>query len=337
MKIRLEQLSIHLSKQLLPAYLLSGEEPFLLKEATSLIVAAGKKNNFLEHRIFQIDSQFDWEKFLHDAFTLSLFHNKELIEVRFVGELPNAAASKALQTYFERLPKHKLLLIEIGKLDTGSQKTAWFKAFDQKGAVIQVWPIERQQLQRWLSEKANQRDIRFEPSALSTFSELVEGNLLGAIQALERLKLLAKDNLISTEIVLKAVDDIARFNIFDLIEALLLGNLKRAYRIFYSLKNESIEPLFILNMLTKEIRLLAFMLYQIQQGQRLEAAMQMTYVPPKKQALLKQVLSRFSLQTCHFLIQKAMVVDQIVKGVQLGDSWLALSELCLGFIPHERA
>ena len=141
-----------------------------------------------------------------------------------------------------------------------------------------------------------------------------------------------KIKLFRRTVVVKIIDDQARFTIFDLIEALLLGDLKRSYRIFSSLKNEGIEPLFILTMLTKEIRLLAMILYQMEPGQRVESIMQTLYLPAKKQALLRQALPRFSSQICFSLIKQAIAVDRIVKGAQVGDSWHALSELCLGFI-----
>ena len=73
----------------------------------------------------------------------------------------------------------------MGKLDAGSQKTTWFKQLEQKGAVIQIWPIERNQLPMWLAEKAKQRHLKCEATALSALASLVEGNLLAAMQALE--------------------------------------------------------------------------------------------------------------------------------------------------------
>lgn len=241
------------------------------------------------------------------------------------------ALSKALQIYLERLPHHKVLLIVTEKLDANAQKSAWFKAVEQAGAAIQIWPIERQQLPNWLAQRAYQHGLKFEPEALSTLADLVEGNLLAATQALDRLALLVGDALISTQKLLHALSDQARFTIFDFVEALLLGDLKRAYRIFYSLKDEAFEPLFMLNMLTKEIRLLAHLTYEIERGQSFEQVIKTIYLPPKRQVFLSRILPRFSHDFCCSLMQKAMIIDQIIKGVQRGDCWQALSEFCLDF------
>lgn len=331
MKLRAEQLSTHLKKPLLPAYLLSGSELLLVQESSVEILKTAKANGFLEHCIFQVDSQFNWEKFLIDTFTLSLFSAKGIVELRFLGQLPNAAASKALQLYFDRLPSHKMLLMVTEKLDASSLKTAWFKAFDQKGAVIQIWPMDKNQFSIWLAARAKQQGLNLDQQALILLTELVEGNLFAAVQMLNQLKLLMDDSLISRDKILEVVNDQAQFNIFDLIEALLLADLKRAYRILGVLKDEGIEPLFVLSMLIKEIRLLAGVLHQMGQGQTLEKVLQGIYLPPKKQVFFRRVLPKFSMQRCRMLIQKAINVDRVVKGAQRGDVWQALSEFCLGF------
>lgn len=336
MKLRSEQLANHLNKQLLPAYLISGDEPLLLQENINLIVTAAKTAGFSEHRVFQVENAFDWEKFLQDAFTLSLFGLKGIIELRFVGALPNVAAGKALQIYFERLPSHKILLVTTSRLDANAEKTNWVKVFAQKGCVIPVWPVDRNQFPAWLYQKAQQKGLHFAKEALLLLADRTEGNLLAAVQALERIELLYCENMtkhlaISAEQVLEAVTEQAQFTVFDLVEALLLGDLKRSYRIFYALKEEGIEPLFILTVLVKDIRLLAALLYRTEQRQTWDAAVRTVYLPVKKQSLFKRIMTRFSLQRCLILIQKASKIDYIMKGIEQGDSWHALSELFLEF------
>ena len=331
MKLRAEQLSAHITKRLLPAYLVSGSELLLLQDVTAEILQAAKQMGFLEHRIFQVDTLFNWENFLIDAFTVSLFASKGVMELRFGKQLPNAAAMKALQLYLDRLPSHKILIVVTEKLDANVQKSAWLKTFDEKGAVIQVWPIDKHQFSSWIATRSKQKGLQFDTQALTTLADFVEGNLLAADQALNRLQLLAQGNLISREQVLQVTEDQAKFNVFDFMDALLGRDLKRAYRIFAVLKNGGVEPLLLLSLLIKEIRLLSALSYRIEQGLLLEKALQSLYLPPKKQALFRRIFPEFSTKKCRLLIQKASLVDQVLKGAQRGDSWQALSELFLGF------
>lgn len=331
MKLFAEQLTSYLVKQpLLPVYLVSGDELLLQQEAVKAIALTAKAHGFLEHRIFQVETQFDWESFLQDAFTVSLFSPKGFIELRFVGQLPNAAASKALETYFSRLPKHKVCVLVTGKLGASEQKTTWFKAVDQHGAVIPIWPITREQLPIWLNEKARLVGVVLSKAALLLLADYVEGNLFAAMQGLERLKLLVNDGIVQPEDVRNAMDAQAHFSIFDLIDALLIGDLTRGYRIFYALQAQGVEPLFILNLLAKEIRLLASLSFALAKGERIETLLQRIY-PVKKQALLRRVAKRFSHQYCQTLIKQAIHVDRVLKGVERENSWQALSQLCWQF------
>lgn len=331
MKLRADQLDTHLTKPLLPAYLVSGQEPLLVQETLSNIVKAAKAQHFSEHCVYHVETQFDWEKFLLDAFTRSLFSAKGIIELRFGEHLVNAAASKALQTYFERQLTHKILLIVVQKLEASTQKSAWFKCLEQVGASIHIWPIEKTQLPAWLAARARQKGLTLNSQAIATLADLIEGNLLAAAQAFDRLSLMTNHASISAENILQTISDQARFTIFDFLEALLVKDLKRTYRIFYCLKEEGIEPLFLLSLITKDLRLLARLNHAVSQGVSLEQTIKNLYLPPKKQALLRRILPHFPMQFCHLLIQKAIFVDQVLKGAQKGDKWQILSEFCLCF------
>lgn len=330
MKLRPEQISHHLTKSCLPTYLVSSNELLLLQDVVAEIKEAAKKQGFLEHRVFQITASFNWENFLIDAFTLSLFSTKGVIELRFGTQMPNAAAVKALQRYFERLPSHKILIIVIEKLEGQMQKTAWFKLFDQKGGIIQIWPIDKNQLPTWLVTRARKQGLNLSSSASTLLAEYVEGNLLAATQVLNQLALSFGDIQISQEHILKITGDQAKFNVFDLTETLLLQDLKRSYRIFKILEEEEVEPLFILTILTKEIRLVASCAYQMEQGVSLEKVLQAVF-PMKKQALFRRIVPKFPTQKCRLLMKKAREVDRVVKGAERGYIWRVLSEFCLAF------
>jgi DNA polymerase-3 subunit delta len=331
LKLHADQLDTHLTKSLLPVYLVSGQEPLLIQETLSKLIKVAKAQDFSEHCIYHVETQFDWEKFLLDAFTRSLFSAKGIIELRFGEQAINAAATKALQTYFERQLTHKILLIVVQKLEASTQKSAWFKCLEQVGASVQIWPVEKTQLPAWLAARARQNGLMLNSQAISTLAELVEGNLLAADQAIDRLSSMANHETISAEKILQTISDQARFTIFDLLDALLAKDLKRTYRIFYCLKEEGIEPLFLLNLITKDLRLLARLNHAVSKGASLEQTIKNLYLPAKKQALLRRILPHYSIPICRSLIQKAMLVDQVLKGAQKGDKWQALSEFFFCF------
>ena len=64
------------------------------------------------------------------------------------------------------------------------------KTLESLGAHIQVWPITGDQLPRWIKQRLLQSDINANQEAAEILAERVEGNLLAAVQEIEKLKLL---------------------------------------------------------------------------------------------------------------------------------------------------
>ena len=79
MKIRPEQLGAHLQRDLLPAYIISGDEPLLAQESADALRYAARQRGFSERDVFYGDGKFDWDQLYNEANALSLFAEKKII------------------------------------------------------------------------------------------------------------------------------------------------------------------------------------------------------------------------------------------------------------------
>ena len=140
-KLRPEQLSQALSKQLAPIYLVSGDEPLLIQEACDAIRQAARQAGFSERELYHVDNSFEWGQLLAAANSLSLFAEKKIIELRMPNGKPGDKGGKALIEYTQSPASDNLLLVVTDKLDGATQKSKWFKAIDDAGIHVQVWPI----------------------------------------------------------------------------------------------------------------------------------------------------------------------------------------------------
>ena len=86
-----------------------------------------------------------------------------------------------------------LLLVVTTRPEKDAWSSAWFKAFDKHGVVVQTLPVEIGRLPQWISARAARLGLRFEPGAAELLAERVEGNLLAAHQEIEKLALLRAD------------------------------------------------------------------------------------------------------------------------------------------------
>jgi DNA polymerase-3 subunit delta len=330
MQLRYEQLTPHLQKQLAPIYLISGDVPLLMQEACDAIRAAVRKQEYLDRQVFYVESNFAWQNLLNAANSGSLFSHKQLLELRIAGNSLGEAGSKALQTYMSRLPIDKILLIAIGKLEASAQRANWFQTLLKIGVVVQLWPIEKAQLPRWIAERLASVGLKAEAAGVQLLADYAEGNLLAAQQEIEKLRLIYSAGLVKTEDIAAAISDNARFDVFTLTDTMLQGDGKRVLRIFGGLKEEGVDPVLILWALARELRSLVASAYALTCGTALEKILQEQRVWEKRKPLVRAALQRHSLIKLRHFLQQASVIDRIIKGLEPGNVWDGLMDLGLG-------
>lgn len=329
MQLRHEQLATHLQKNLAPIYLISGEVPLLIQEAADSIRNAAAKRGYIDRHIFQVETGFSWPDFLNDANTCSLFADQQFLELRFAPNQLGANGSKALQAYATRPPNNKILLITTQKLDATQQKSAWFQTVGKAGISIQIWPIANEQLPQWITQRLAAASLQAEREGIQLLAERAEGNLLAAAQEIEKLRLLYGSGTVTTQAIVQATTDSARFDVFQLSDAMLQGKSKRLYRILSSLQTEGIEPILVLWAITRELRTLIKIAHSIEQGIPLEQALQKHQIWEKRKPLFRHALQHHNSVNLYPLLQQAGTIDQIIKGLQLGNVWNELMSLAL--------
>ncbi|MEX0962605.1 MAG: DNA polymerase III subunit delta [Pseudohongiellaceae bacterium] len=334
MKIKPEQLSRTLGSSELPLYWLSGDEPLLMQEAADLIRAHHRDKGFAEREVFNVDKNFDWNHFSQSTGNLSLFSDKKIIELRLSTAKLDDTGKKAVQHYLDDLNPDYLILISGPKLDAATIKTKWFSEIEKHGALIQIWPINREHLSPWLDQRLLRDGIRADADAIQLLVDKVEGNLLAAMQEIEKLKLLAEKAddgsiTLSAKTVMQVVADSSRYNVYQLVDSALLGDMPRTQKMLAGLRNEGIFPLIILGALCRELRTLLPMLEKKQQGQGMNAIIQSAHVWFNRKQAVTAALSRLNSATIWELLDHGRLIDQSIKGMSSADPWDELSLLLL--------
>ncbi|HTY49440.1 MAG TPA: DNA polymerase III subunit delta [Steroidobacteraceae bacterium] len=241
MKISPESLDAHLRQQLLPAYLISGEEALLTGEAADAIRARARAAGFTERDVHFMDRGGDWEAVQGAAASLSLFAERRIIEVRLPTGKPGVTGARVLTALAEAAGTDTLLLVLTGRLDRETAASAWVRALQERGAWLAVWPVSAAKLPAWLTVRARGLGLTLEPGALALLAERTEGNLLAAHQELMKLKLLCAGGRVDAAAVLASSADSARFDVGELGQVLAQGECARALRVLAGLRAEGVE------------------------------------------------------------------------------------------------
>ena len=326
MRLRPDQLQQNLSKGLLPVYIVSGDDSLLVQECCDPIRLNCRKQGF-SREILHVEAGFDWSELLVSATAMSLFSERKLIELRMPTGKPGDAGGKALTEYAANASPDNVLLIICNKLEGSSTRTKWYKNIEAAGASVQCWPIDARQLPRWIGNRLNMVGLKADNEAIQMLAERVEGNLLAAVQEIEKLRLYTNADVIDVDTITAAVADDARYDIFGLVDRTLQGDRKGSLKMLQGLKAEGTEPPVLLWALSRELRTLCQCAEQIEQGNGIDRVLQNQRVWDKRKAITKNALQRLKAKQLQQLIKTANRIDQSIKGMSKDNSWDLLEQL----------
>ena len=341
MQLALNQLDAQLGKGLRALYTLHGNEPLLEQEALDSIRRHARAQGYSERSSFTVSgAHVDWSAVLAAGSSLSLFADKQIVEVRIPSGKPGKEGALALQQLAQQAVGNDstLTLVMLPRLDKTSKSSAWFTALDNHGATLQLDPVTRAQLPAWIAQRlaaqgqrvaageAGQRTLQF-------FADRVEGNLLAAHQDIQKLALLYPPGKLSEAHIHSAVLNVARYDVFQLSEAVLQGKLVRTQRMIEGLQAEGVAAVLVHWALAEDIRALQRGQQALQAGKPLPMVLRELRIWGPRERLFERLLPQAHPAAVAQLLQAAHQVDGIVKGLAWpgwpSDPWQALLRLAL--------
>jgi DNA polymerase-3 subunit delta len=343
MQISLDRLAAHLERELRPVYTVWGDEPLLAQEAADAIRAAARAGGCSERQVHTVQgAYFDWSTLLGASQALSLFAERQLIEVRIPSGKPGKDGSEALQRYCELAAagggRDVVTLVQLPRLDRSQQSSAWFGALDRAGVAVRVDPVERPALPRWIAERLAAQGQHVAGGAegqraLAFFADRVEGNLLAAHQEIQKLALLYPAGEITFEQIETAVLNVARYDVFRLGEAVLAGQAARALRMLDGLRSAGEAAVLVHWTIAEDIRGLKRVKDALAAGRPLPLALREARVWGAKERVFERAVTLIGESAIAHLLDAAHVCDGLVKGIKHPDwpldAWDGLKRLVL--------
>jgi len=325
MRVSAEALARELGRQLSRAYLVSGDEPLLVQEALDAIRATARDQGFEEREVHVADRGFDWDALLASSSSLSLFATRRIIEVRLPTGKPGDKGAKVLSDLAARDDPDTLLLVVTPKQDRKAAGAAWSKQIESGGVLVQVWPVDEPRMPAWIKGRLRRAGLRASDEAVRLLAARVEGNLLAAQQEIDKLALLQAGGEVDADTVRRSVADSARYDIFDLVDAALAGDPGRSLRVLAGLREEGVEPVLIVWALTRELRSLSGLAWQLSRGEPPGTVLGRVW--QKRKPIVSAALKRHSAPAMHGMLMHAARADRVLKGQSRGVIWDELALL----------
>ena len=341
MKIYHNQLQQTLIQGFKPVWLVFGDEPWQKNDSIAKIKKHALQQGFDEVIRFSSDNSFDWQQLMDEYQSMSLFSSQRIIEVEFTTIKIGDSGNKALLALSETIEKNASLqdvtfIFHGPKLDGPSANRKWFKTLTQLGCYLPIYDIEANNLPRWLQNQAKNLNVNLAPELSSLLIELCEGNLPALDQELQKLSLLFPNDpesqnkqQISLYDAEHLVTKQAKFNPFQIIDALLLGNCKKCLVMLDQLQQEGTAAGQVIWVFHKEINQLYAMLNKLAQGVKLNDLYKEYRIWDKRKPLYQHALTHISLNNVKQAMSRLADIDFISKTSSEFNTFILLADLCI--------
>lgn len=316
MQLRANQLKKHIGAGPATIYLVWGDEQLLVDEAAEEALAEIVNLGFDERQRVDMTTGGDWDEALNSARTMSLFASRRVMDIRLPGKGLDRKGSDALRAYLSDPVDDTVLVFRSVGLDWRQKSAAWFKAIDQAGATVQIWPVSSRDLPRWLERRAKSYGLALSPDAIEYLGERVEGNLLAAVQVLEKLRLADHEGMVESEHIADHTGDASHYDTFEMIDTALAGREERVLKMVRLLRQEGVAIFMILGALANQVRRV-----------RTVALGGNARLSKQRAQIVGGAARRLGAAGVDQLLTDIAVLDLQCKGMMNGDAWQSLERI----------
>lgn len=331
MSLAADKAPAYFAKNPLPGLaLIHGEEPLLVQEALDAARRRAREDGFSERQRIDLDRDAVWKTLISEIDTPSLFAPKRLIELHVEdAKLRRTAADVLQKIAASTATPQTRLLIHAPNLQR-PQSTAWFKALLRARCLdIRSYPLDQRAFEEQIDRRLAAAGLRLHNRAYEQLISYVEGNLLAAAQAIERLSQRPDHGTILRVADLREIlSDLSRFDSADFRRALFEARWLDGYRIAGKIAAEDGAQI---SLITWQLDRDASLLLQLKTHapSRWNEIFTAYRVYSRAQRNYEKALTHFSPGALKSLLELAGKLDRIRKGAESGDPWLTLRQYLL--------
>ena len=286
------------------------------------------KSGFTERKVLSAETGFDWAELDAAQHDLSLFGERTLIDLRIPTGKPGVSGSKALVRFVHDLHPDVALLIQAPRLDRNAMNSAWVKAVDKAGTVVRVWPLSYRETENWIRQKLKAEGFSSNREIVAFIALHVEGNLLAAVQELEKIVLVSESKELTLEAVSRVLTDSSHYSLNELKDALGSKEHMRCVRILRGLEKENVKPPLVLWVMAEQARAMIASQDAAATARVAGRSDRLAQISLVHQQHIGVRDANHDLEVSCLLRQCAWV-DRIIKGQAHGNPWRELLQLGL--------
>lgn len=318
----------HIVKNPKSIYIAFGKDPFMHMTVTDLI--AKQLNQVTPHEkiSYHCEKIQDLEEQCRAFTQPTLFDEKIFFNIH--SELTTlTAAHKSLVHEIANIPSPNTLLLHLPnityqKIQTISKEPGCY--------FLNLSPMNTEDMRRWIQQEILKTKRPFPPNAAQIIFQHTENNLMAAKQCFDKIELL-HDEAITEVLLYELLACQSTFSLFDLKDALLLGNISKMLSILQELRRDKTESILVLWQFSDELRKLASLSHSMKTMSFGEAAKKAN-IWSSKYTFYQNALKRLDEKLILSMLNECQQIDLAIKTQEASYTWRMFDGLCVKMGVH---
>ena len=286
------------------------------------------QNNSIDKIQIKIENDIDLNKFDHMFNNQSLFSSQIIYEF----EISDGIIKKEIkESILKKIDENKEdnFIFYFRKDFKEYKKQNWFELLKNLSLIIVAEEPDIEQIFQAINDRTHFHQVKLTNEAKKLIINYSMGNLMQAENDIKKLKLIYDKQEVDESKLLSLITNGSKYDGFNFIEYCINGDMKKTNEAALYLKEEGVQPLMINGLFAWFFKAVSRIKLSSNQSINSNVLMKLR-IFGASQNLASQTIRSLTAKQVVACLNKIQEIDQIGKGIKMGDPWLEINRFSMG-------
>ena len=304
-----------------------GKEPIQICTIKDDINKSCQKNS-IDKIPIKVENGIDLNQLDHTFNNQSLFSSQIIYEF----EVPDGIIKKEIkESILKKIGEHtdSYFIFYFKKDFKEFKKQNWYEILKHLSQIIIAEEPNTEQITQAIKDRAHFRQVKLTDEAKKLLTNYSMGNLMQAENDIKKLKLIYDKQEVDESMLLSLITNGSKYDGFNFIEHCINGDMKKTNEAARYLREEGVQPLMINGLFAWFFKAVSRIKLSSNQSINTNVLMKLR-IFGTSQNLASQTIRSLTTKQVVACLNKIQEIDQIGKGIKMGDPWLEINRFSMG-------
>ena len=286
------------------------------------------QNDSIDKILIKVENDIDLNLLDHKFNNQSLFSSQIIYEL----EVSDGIIKKEIKEYFlKKIGEHidSYFIFYFKKDFKEFRKQNWYEILKGLSLIIIADAPNTEQITQAITDRAHFHQMKLTNEAKKLLTNYSMGNLMQAENDIKKLKLIYNKQEVDESMLLSFITNGSKYDGFNFIEYCINGDIKKTNEAALYLKEEGVQPLMINGLFAWFFKAVSRIKLSSNQSINTNVFMKLR-IFGTSQNLASQTIRSLTTKQVVACLNKIQEIDQIGKGIKMGDPWLEINRFSMG-------